>query len=138
MSSEKDFYRILNVDKKSTQDEIKKAYRNLAKKYHPDLNPNNKAAEEKFKEISAAYSVLSDEKKRQEYDMRGPEFAEGSAYGGQNAYYTHTQSGDSSRYQDIFREAFGGVDIDDLFGRPGTQRKFRGEDFAYLMDVEFN
>ena len=66
-----DYYKTLNIDKKATQDEIKKAYRKLAIKYHPDKNQGNKEAEEKFKEISEAYEVLSDPKKREEYDTYG-------------------------------------------------------------------
>lgn len=60
----KDYYKILGVDKNATQDEIKKAYRKLAKKYHPDVNKNNKEAERKFKEVNEAYEVLGDEEKR--------------------------------------------------------------------------
>ncbi|MBN1473961.1 MAG: DnaJ domain-containing protein [Syntrophaceae bacterium] len=66
-----DYYQILGVDKKASVDEIKKAYRKLAVKWHPDKNPNNKAAEEKFKKISEAYAVLSDAQKRQQYDQFG-------------------------------------------------------------------
>ena len=60
----KDYYKILGVDKNATQDEIKKAYRKLAKKYHPDVNKNNKEAERKFKEVNEAYEVLGDEEKK--------------------------------------------------------------------------
>lgn len=70
-SSVKDYYETLGVDKKASQDEIKKAFRKLARKYHPDLNPGDKTAEHKFKEINAAYEVLGDEKKRAEYDEHG-------------------------------------------------------------------
>jgi molecular chaperone DnaJ len=71
VGTQKDYYAILGVDRKAKPEEIRKAYRHLARKYHPDLNPGNKAAEEKFKEISEAYEILSDEKKRQIYDQYG-------------------------------------------------------------------
>ena len=69
--SEKDFYEVLGVEKSASSDEIKKAYRKLAIKYHPDKNPGDKKAEEKFKEISNAFDVLKDEEKRQKYDQFG-------------------------------------------------------------------
>ena len=71
MSQKRDYYEVLGVDKKATADEIKKAYRKLAIKYHPDKNPGDKEAEEKFKEAAEAYSVLSDDTKRQQYDQFG-------------------------------------------------------------------
>ncbi len=70
----KDYYKILNVNKDATQDDIKKAFRKLARKYHPDLNPGDKSAEEKFKEINDAYAILSDPQKRSEYDSGGTTF----------------------------------------------------------------
>ena len=76
--SKKDFYQLLGVSKSSTQDEIKKAYRKLAMQYHPDKNPGNKKAEDKFKEISEAYEVLSDVEKKKNYDQFG--HAEGTPY----------------------------------------------------------
>lgn len=89
-----DYYQILGVNKKATADEIKKAYRKLAVKWHPDKNPNNKAAEEKFKKISEAYAVLSDSKKREEYDNFG--------------------SADQFRQQYSQEDIFRGVDLDEI------------------------
>lgn len=80
-----DLYDVLGVQKTATQEEIKKAYRKLAVKYHPDTNPGNKEAEEKFKQIAAAYSVLSDESKRAQYDRYGSADAYASASSGYGA-----------------------------------------------------
>jgi molecular chaperone DnaJ len=101
---EKDYYKVLGVSKTATPDEIKKAYRKLARKYHPDANKGNAASEERFKEISEAHSVLSDEKRRKEYDEARSLFGGGfRAPGGGGA-----QGG------------FGGFDLGDLFGGSGT------------------
>src|SRR5438309_4551846 len=69
--AKRDYYEVLGINKNSSEQEIKKAYRQLALKYHPDRNPDNKEAEEKFKEASSAYQVLSDQQKRQQYDQFG-------------------------------------------------------------------
>lgn len=82
-----DYYSILGISKNATQDEIKKAYRNLAFKYHPDRNPDDKQAEEKFKKISEAYDTLGDEKKRAEYDKFG---SAGTSYNSENSYYQNS------------------------------------------------
>ena len=82
--AQKDYYKTLGVSENASAEEIKKTYRALAKKYHPDANPNNKSAEEKFKEISEAYYVLSDAKKRQEYDrFKNSGFSQGARGGAQ-------------------------------------------------------
>ena len=101
MAEKRDYYEVLGISKTATADEIKSAYRKLAKKYHPDLNPGDKAAEEKFKEIGEAYEILSDADKRARYDQFGhagvdPNYGAGG-YGG----------------------GFGGVDLNDLFGDLG-------------------
>ena len=80
--SKRDFYQTLGVSRSATADEIKKAYRKLAMQYHPDKNPNNKKAEDKFKEISEAYETLSDGDKRKTYDQFGHAGAGGNPFGG--------------------------------------------------------
>ena len=77
----KDYYKILEVDKSASKDDIKKSYRRLAKKYHPDLHPDDKNAQDKFKELNEAYEVLGDEKKKQQYDTFGSSY---NFSGGQN------------------------------------------------------
>ena len=119
----KDYYGILKVRENASADEIKKAYRDLAKKYHPDANPNNKSAEEKFKEISEAYYVLSDTKKRQEYDA----YKKGgfSAGGGPASGWQGAQGFDFEEILRAVRGAqsgrrghvrFGGGGFEDIFG----------------------
>jgi DnaJ-class molecular chaperone len=132
--ADRDYYDILGVKKNATDDEIKKAYRNLAKKFHPDKNKGNKDAENKFKEISEAYSVLSDEEKRSQYDRLGREAFSGfrGAQGGANPFsgfdfsqFTeqfgggargrraggarHGGAGGSGGFTDIFSDLFGGA-----------------------------
>lgn len=103
----RDYYEILGVDKKASQKEIKNAYRKLAKKYHPDLNPNDKKAQEKLQEINEAYEVLGDEDKRKKYDTFGANY---NMNGGQNfdpsqyGYsYTYTDDGNSQGFSDFFK-----------------------------------
>lgn len=123
--AKKDYYQILGVKKDAKADEIKKSYRRLARKFHPDVNPNDKAAEDKFKEVQEAYDVLSDEKKRKVFDRFGyyndnldassPYGAGTSAGGGQAGYDFSgfdfsgtTGTGGGSSFRDIFSDLFGG------------------------------
>lgn len=105
--SVKDYYEILGVSKSASQDEIKKAFRKLARKYHPDLNPGNKNAESKFKEINEAYDVLGDEKKRAEYDQYGRSPFEGGGPGFDYRTYTSGGGFDFGGAGDIFSDLFG-------------------------------
>lgn len=127
----KDYYKILEVDKNASQDDIKKSFRRLAKKYHPDLHPDDKEAHEKFKEINEAYEVLGNEEKKKKYDMFGSSYNftggqhfDPSQYGFGNGHsYTYSTSGD---FSDFFNMFFGGggnkgFDINNLFKR-GTKR----------------
>jgi molecular chaperone DnaJ len=103
----KDYYDILGVDRKASQDEIKKAYRKLARKYHPDLNPGDKSAEQKFKELNEAYEVLGDEKKRAEYDQYGRSPFDGGGPGFDYRTYTSSDRFDFGGFGDIFSDLFG-------------------------------
>ena len=111
MADKKDYYEVLGVSKNASEDEIKKAYRNLAKKYHPDLNPGNKEAEQKFKEVGEAYSVLSDPDKKARYDQFGHAGVGGAGQGG---------FGGGMSMDDIFSQ-FG-----DIFGSFGGFSGFGG------------
>lgn len=123
----KDYYEILGVEKDSTEDDIKRAYRKLAKKYHPDLNPNNSEAEHNFKEINSAYEVLSDADKRERYDRFGPEGVNGQG-GGQGF------GGFGDIFEDIFDIFGGGFGGQTQSRRTGPQR---GSDLRYNLTIEF-
>ena len=122
-----DYYAVLGVQRNATSDEIKKAYRKLALQFHPDRNPGDKAAEEKFKEASDAYQVLSDPEKRQLYDRYGIEGLKGAGYQGFGAA------------TDIF-SAFGDL-FEDLLGfgprRRGGTRVQQGPDLRYDLSLTF-
>lgn len=94
-----DLYTVLGVSKSASDDEIKKAYRTLAFKYHPDRNPGDKAAEEKFKKINAAYEVLGDKTKRNQYDRYGSSASYSSSYGAENGSYGGAYGGYGNSYQ---------------------------------------
>lgn len=108
--AKRDYYDVLGVSKTASLDEIKKAYRALAMKYHPDRNPNDKTAEEKFKEVQEAYDIVSDDKKRKIYDQYGAEAAQGGMGGGQDMGDIFGQFGDQfgGQFEDLFSSMFGG------------------------------
>ncbi len=130
-----DYYNILGVNKNATQDEIKKAYRKLARKFHPDLNPNDKEAKKKFQEINEANEVLSDPEKRKKYDQYGQDWKHAEEFEKQRSYQQQasapgggqwsTSSGSEEGFSDFFNDLFGGFG-----GRfQGRQAKYRGEDY---------
>ena len=114
----RDYYDILGVSKSATQEELKKAYRKLAVKYHPDKNPDNKEAEGKFKEAAEAYSALSDPEKRQRYDQFGHDGLKQNGFGGGGGFSGQGMSMDDifSQFGNIFGDAFGGGGFGSFFG----------------------
>lgn len=153
----KDYYKLLGISKTATKDEIKKAYRNLARKYHPDHNPDNKEAEEKFKEIQEAHEVLSDDEKRKAYDMFGSaEFQPGGRTTWRRAgeqpggYEYNYSSNDFPGFEDIFKDIFGfgggarrgrargGESFRDIFSNVGrSEAPSKGRDLEYQIEVDF-
>ena len=122
--SKRDYYEVLGVNKSTPKEDLKKAYRKLAMKYHPDRNPDDKAASEKFKELSEAYEILSDDQKRQAYDQFG--------HDGVNPSFSNAQGaaeGFSDIFGDIFSDIFGGS------SRAGGSRSRRGADLSYSVEV---
>jgi len=107
MADKRDYYEVLGVDKNADEDTLKKAYRKLAKKYHPDVNPGDETAAEKFKEASEAYAVLSDPEKRRQYDQFGHAAFEGGAGGNPFEGFSFDSSGMGSMFGDIFGDLFG-------------------------------
>lgn len=123
----RDYYEVLGVSRDATDDDLKRAYRKLALKFHPDKNPGDKAAEERFKEIATAYQILADSERRAQYDRFGH-----AAFDGAGAGFGDFAAG--------FEDIFGGI-FSDFFGGPrqgrGRGRARRGEDLRYNLDLSF-
>jgi len=136
-----DYYKILEIPKTASEEEIKKAYRKLARKYHPDLNPTNKEADKKFKEINEANEVLSDPEKRKKYDTYGKDWKQADAY-----EEARKQQGSSRRRagQQYASDEFGGdfsEFFESMFGggggrRGGGQSRFRGQDIQAELHLK--
>ncbi|MBI1926509.1 molecular chaperone DnaJ [Candidatus Poribacteria bacterium] len=127
--AKRDYYEVLNVSRNANADEIKKAYRKLAIQYHPDKNPDNKEAEEKFKEATEAYEVLRDAEKRSRYDRFGHAGVEGTVGSGGFGF-------DFSNFEDIVGDLFG--DFGDVFGFRGSRRQSgpkRGRSLQYDLKI---
>ncbi len=127
--AKRDYYEVLGVDRNATEDDLKRAYRKLARKYHPDVNKDDPQAEEKFKEINEAYSVLSDPKTRAQYDQFGHDGPTGQGFGG----FDFSGFGG---FDDIFDMFFGG---DSFGGRRSSRRQgpTRGSDMRYDLTISF-
>lgn len=152
--AEKDYYKVLGVDKTATAAEIKKAYKELAFKYHPDKNPGDAKAEERFKVISAAYAVLSDKKKREQYDQFGSSgfhqrYSQEDIFRGADINDIFREMGFSSN-NDIFGQIFGGgrgrkqqtYRMDDMFGGGSGgfgagAKAARGQDLSLDLTIDF-
>lgn len=132
-----DYYRVLELSKKATEKDIKKAYRKLARKYHPDLNPNDKAAEKKFKEINEANEVLSNPESRKKYDQYGEHWQNAEAYEKAKQQQQYSAQGNFGRYsEEDFSDFFGS-----MFGRQssraqGKQTGYRGQDFNAELQLD--
>jgi curved DNA-binding protein len=145
-----DYYKILGIDKGATEKEIKSAYRKMARKHHPDLNPNNAEAEKQFKQVNEANEVLSDPEKRKKYDKYGENWQHGEAYEQQSRQQQSQQRSYGGGQQDFggfdFGGGNGGGDFSDFFnsmfggGPPGSgsgrgQQRYRGQDMNASLQL---
>jgi curved DNA-binding protein len=137
-----DYYKLLGIDKTATPKEIKNAYRKLARKFHPDLNPNDKDAKRNFQQINEANEVLSDPEKRKKYDQYGKEWQHSEQFEKQKQYQRQSSDSRGSRYtsgsqsegdfSDFFESMFGGA----AGAGRGRQVKYRGEDYNAELHLE--
>ncbi|TXF90160.1 J domain-containing protein [Neolewinella aurantiaca] len=143
-----DYYKTLGIDKSADAKAIKKAFRKLARKYHPDVNPGDKVAERKFKEINEANEVLSDPEKRKKYDKYGKDWEHAEAYeraggrAGGNPFggggYTYTSGGaGGADFSDFFSQMFGGAGGGASFGGRQRRTSFKGQDIEASLTVNF-
>ncbi|MDI9469301.1 MAG: molecular chaperone DnaJ [Bacillota bacterium] len=129
MAEKRDYYEVLGVPRTASEDELKRAYRRLAKQYHPDMNPDNPDAEARFKEANEAYAVLSDAEKRSQYDQFGHAGVDGQGFG---------QAGFDFNFDEILNQFFGGGFGAGFTGGRGTRsRAVRGADLRYRMTLDF-
>lgn len=138
-ATKRDYYEVLGLKKGASEQEIKKAFRKLARKYHPDVNPGDKTAEQKFKEINEAYEVLSDTKKRQQYDQFGhAAFEQGFGQGPGGGFSGFEGFGRGAEY--FRREGFGGFEdiFGDIFGERGSRPRpsEKGDDLTYAVEID--
>jgi len=142
----KDYYKILGVDRKAGDEDIRKAYRKLAKQYHPDYNPNNKQAEERFKEINEAYEVLSDSKKRSHYDRLGSDYSQWQRRGNPGDFnwdqYGGFPGGTRVNMDDL-NDMFGGAGgfsdfFQTIFGMGGGRTSARSQPQGYQQELEIS
>jgi molecular chaperone DnaJ len=142
MATKRDYYEVLGINKSASEEEIKKAYRKLAKKYHPDMNQGDKGAESKFKELNEAYEVLSDKDKKTRYDQFGHAGVDPNGFGGAGGFGGtggFSGFGGSGGFEDIFDIFFGGAGGG--FGSSGGTRRRsgpqKGADLKYELEIEF-
>jgi curved DNA-binding protein len=138
-----DYYQVLGVDKKASEKDIKNAYRKLARKYHPDLNPNDAEAHKKFQQLNEANEVLSDAEKRKKYDQYGENWQHGAEYEQARQQQGRQQSGGFGAGQSSASEGFGSDDFSDFFqsmfggsARSGRQAKYRGQDYNAELQLD--
>src|SRR3989338_11101001 len=135
MASKRDYYEILNVERTADADTIKKSYRKLAMQFHPDRNPGDKVAEDKFKEAAEAYEILSNSDKRAQYDRFGHQAFQGrGGFGGAGGF--NDMNDIFSQFGDIFGDIFGGGGFNQQGGRSRSRNAVRkGSDLRFVTEV---